>query len=308
MSADLDAVNLTLGIFGVLALIPIITKFIKSKLPSAQLSYFDKLVTETESLILSLEEQGTFREPITTAHFRKRLSRRLSFHECEPRKETATEELNRVNDASTSSDDNEAFDVVSPLTGAGTIGSIAVSDSDQSEHSSAIVSPSAEQSGSSASSTTTDTGIPVPVTSSPSCKLLTSPSGTPHLGDPVHIDVPRRPKTRHQSPQYIRRSKRYLAARRLSSLTTAQMGHRKSGVMRSDDFKRVLRSGTSDSNLSSSTCVSESDSLPTHGKLPYNQSVREHEDTGIGRMWNLIRLGRMSLSETQGLDITSVRH
>ena len=70
-----EAVNLALGILGVLTIVPIIVSFVKARLPHAQLRYFDEIVTETEGFLLSLEEQGTFRKPSTAIHYKARLSR-----------------------------------------------------------------------------------------------------------------------------------------------------------------------------------------------------------------------------------------
>lgn len=70
-----DSTNLALGILGVLTIIPIILGFIKNRLPSARLRYFDELLAETDSFLLSLEEQGLFRKPSTATYYRECLAK-----------------------------------------------------------------------------------------------------------------------------------------------------------------------------------------------------------------------------------------
>ncbi len=71
MSSDTDSADLSLGILGIfLTIIPIVAGFIYTLLPNAQLHYFDQIVAETESFLLSLEEQGIFRDPTTGSHYR----------------------------------------------------------------------------------------------------------------------------------------------------------------------------------------------------------------------------------------------
>ncbi len=70
-----DSADLSLGILGVLTIVPVIVQYICTWLPNAQLHYFDELVAETESYLLSLEEQGVFRNPSTAAQFRSSLLR-----------------------------------------------------------------------------------------------------------------------------------------------------------------------------------------------------------------------------------------
>ncbi len=69
-----DSTNLALGVLGVLTIIPVILGFIINRLPSARLRYFDEIVAETDGFLLSLEEQGIFRDPTTASHYRVRLS------------------------------------------------------------------------------------------------------------------------------------------------------------------------------------------------------------------------------------------
>ncbi|KAI0794621.1 hypothetical protein C8Q74DRAFT_1366052 [Fomes fomentarius] len=63
-----DSTNLALGILGVLTIIPVILGFTINRLPSARLRYFDEIVAETDGFLLSLEEQGIFRDPTTASH------------------------------------------------------------------------------------------------------------------------------------------------------------------------------------------------------------------------------------------------
>lgn len=75
-----DSTNLALGILGVLTIIPIILGFVGNRLPYAHLRYFDELLVETDSFLLSLEEQGIFRKPSTATYYRECLAKCVDSH------------------------------------------------------------------------------------------------------------------------------------------------------------------------------------------------------------------------------------
>ncbi|KAI0794647.1 hypothetical protein C8Q74DRAFT_588018 [Fomes fomentarius] len=290
MSSDTDSADLSLGILGVLTIIPIVAGFIYTLLPNAQLHYFDQIVAETESFLLSLEEQGVFRDPTTGSHYRSSLhSVRRQAEAARIKTYCATSLWQQlkglVNGLSKKLSDLSAMATMlraeisttasEELALANTAHAPSVSlvqsddalegDVDGDILNPQIVRPEIMCSPDVPSKTLSDSAVPVTVSTAGIPPPLASRS-LHHLGD--HANVFRNPKKRRQSEQYLRRSKRYFAARGLSSTSIPQMEHKKCGVMRSDDFKRALRARTYDSVLSGSTCVSEPepDTLPLHVK------------------------------------------
>ena len=70
-----DIVNYISEIVGLLTIVPIFLTLIKSYLPKSRLKEFDKVLSETEDYIQSLEEEGVFSKPSTISYFRGRLRR-----------------------------------------------------------------------------------------------------------------------------------------------------------------------------------------------------------------------------------------
>ncbi|KAI0794651.1 hypothetical protein C8Q74DRAFT_1215887 [Fomes fomentarius] len=308
-----DSTNLALGILGVLTIIPVILGSIINRLPSARLRYFDELVAETDGFLLSLEEQGIFRNPSTAIHFRARLSKVRKQAE-QPRIETycatsiwqqltglfngLSKKLSQLSSSAltlraeistTASEDLAQAAAGEPVGSSSHSESIDAheafpeSNADCATIPTSDNEPGSQSSSDSLPSVATSESLP-PGTSHVTDEFVaTRPSpGAPHFGDtPIVVYHGRK---RHQSEQYARRNKRYLAARNLSVLSVVQMEHRKSGVMHSDNFKRALRTRTYDSVLSGSTCVSESDSLPVHVK-----PTGDHRHSGLRRVLGFLQ-------------------
>ncbi|KAI0730511.1 hypothetical protein C8Q76DRAFT_715004 [Earliella scabrosa] len=294
MATPYDVLGVVSLVLAILTTIPLV-RWINGKLPNSRLTYFDEIVSGTETLLLSLEEDEIFSKPETAAYYRQRL-RRVCEDAKQPRWSTyqATTTMKQLRGLFSGLSKKLADLCDEALELRAEISTTATDERKRLLAEGSFEQPSEEKYAIPFPRTQCSLAVKVarsfsailPRVHSATTRSDSNPSCLPEVkgnAEPVlptiaphaspHRSIAGAPdaspcKKRHHTDRFIRRSKRFNTTRRYFSPSIAQMEYTKPGVLRNEEFRRALRSRTVDSVSSTATLVSDDASpLPDVGVL-----------------------------------------